>query len=775
MKIKKYICGIWCIISALQGSEEIFKSERLSFVELKNGTPSTVMATLICSRELDNLAFSSQSGAAFIPNVCKITAPQGWLVYSKNENGETVFKTEQLVKNTNPKRKSIINFVKNVSIAPEGKYQEELPDHHFLSGCFLKNIGFVWRALNEKLFVELRGEKILGPAPLPTEKNPKVFFPALNSAFSQRYPELSFFSRRTLLQIAFNFLEREYFEYLSYLPGQDWFIDSPSFKEVLAELIPQKLSVTKLKPLENRKAVPEVAMVTMVKDESKIIFENLFWHYVMGMRKFVVIDNGSNDRTLARINVFKKLFSDAIVIVLKDDRIEYRQSSRMNAAIYIAEKVFPDVKIIFPLDADEFVCSDKPLSALLNEQFKWGYFPRFTYMHGAEKGAHFSQTLKNLQIKSPYGYDDMNPAYGKCFFRSGENFSVNGGNHFAHPNSNVLDGCVNGYTLGFHIREYPLRSAAHAVRKVVNNGEAILSLPEDRAIGWHHAQENYVDYIKNGDEYIRRDLKRWTNESPDLVEELPLYDMICRTVAVSVLREMNFADYNEYQDFHVNKLEIVVARYNEDLSWLRQFSDCFKITVYNKGQQIQPFMPNMTVIDIKNVGRESHTYLTHVVNCYGRFAPFTLFIQGNPSDHIDPTFFEKIHTSELRKPDYALSVIGANPIPYSGLTLIEHCKNLTPADFKDGPWKNTVFNPNFPTIDDFAAYCGISLLKNGQFAVSYGAQFIVSNQKLMSRSVGYYEKILGTVSNSTAPIEGHFFERIWDLVFDGNLDQSASS
>jgi hypothetical protein len=61
--------------------------------------------------------------------------------------------------------------------------------------------------------------------------------------------------------------------------------------------------------------------------------------------------------------------------------------------------------------------------------------------------------------------------------------------------------------------------------------------------------------------------------------------------------------------------EIVVARFNEDLSWLDQYRGNRKVTAYNKGPNEYP-----GATKLPNVGNESHTYLWHIVNRYDTLA-----------------------------------------------------------------------------------------------------------------------------------------------------------
>ena len=88
------------------------------------------------------------------------------------------------------------------------------------------------------------------------------------------------------------------------------------------------------------------------------------------------------------------------------------------------------------------------------------------------------------------------------------------------------------------------------------------------------------------------------------------------------------------------KTEIVVARYNENLDWLKKIkkSKDIKITVYNKGKDDidVPFIP------LPNIGRESHTYLYHIINNYDNLADQTIFCQGDPIFH-SPDFINLIN------------------------------------------------------------------------------------------------------------------------------------
>ena len=84
---------------------------------------------------------------------------------------------------------------------------------------------------------------------------------------------------------------------------------------------------------------------------------------------------------------------------------------------------------------------------------------------------------------------------------------------------------------------------------------------------------------------------------------------------------------------HHKDYEIVVAHYNEDLRWLVPYAD--HCHVYHKGGNNWEWPVEFKQWDtLPNVGRESHTYLHHIITNYHCLANVTLFVQGEVKNHI---------------------------------------------------------------------------------------------------------------------------------------------
>jgi len=81
---------------------------------------------------------------------------------------------------------------------------------------------------------------------------------------------------------------------------------------------------------------------------------------------------------------------------------------------------------------------------------------------------------------------------------------------------------------------------------------------------------------------------------------------------------------------------LIVARYNEDLSWLVSIPEHFRIIVYNKGREIQDaaaIKRISSIVNTPNVGRESDSYLRYLEKREPCEQGLTVFSQGNPIEH----------------------------------------------------------------------------------------------------------------------------------------------
>jgi hypothetical protein len=78
------------------------------------------------------------------------------------------------------------------------------------------------------------------------------------------------------------------------------------------------------------------------------------------------------------------------------------------------------------------------------------------------------------------------------------------------------------------------------------------------------------------------------------------------------------------------KNAIVVARYSENLDWVNLIDkNKYEIYIYNKGNKLN----DIHNYELPNFGRESQTYIHHIIKNYDNLPNFVMFLQGDPFDH----------------------------------------------------------------------------------------------------------------------------------------------
>ena len=194
----------------------------------------------------------------------------------------------------------------------------------------------------------------------------------------------------------------------------------------------------------------------------------------------------------------------------------------------------------------------------------------------------------------------------------------------------------------------------------------------------------------------------------------------------------------------MHDIELVVARHEEDLGWLRRVPRGVKVTVYNKGAS----MPN--AVPLPNIGREAHTYLHHLVERYDTLAAWTLFCQGRPFDHV-PDFHRT-----LRK-------LAAEPPPSGDFAwwgfIIDQDDRTGSRLFMD--WSK---NTNRRPLDMATFWAGLwSEPCPDTFTFFLGAHFGLGAALAQRQPRSFYEQALRI--SATLPDAAHCFERCWDRVF----------
>ena len=179
---------------------------------------------------------------------------------------------------------------------------------------------------------------------------------------------------------------------------------------------------------------------------------------------------------------------------------------------------------------------------------------------------------------------------------------------------------------------------------------------------------------------------------------------------------------------------LVIARYNENLSWIKNASIPF--VVYNKGKKID--IDNC--IDVPNIGREGETWLRYIKENYHQLPPVVKFLQGNPVDHCNV--------------NDVLNFIYGNKIPE---TVLPIGKIFT--DDANG-------YPHHPKLKVGATYKNIFNKEKNEFRFAAGAQYAVNKNCIHSKTLSWWKELYD-IYNETEQ-SPWIFERLWMDIFSAN-------
>lgn len=175
--------------------------------------------------------------------------------------------------------------------------------------------------------------------------------------------------------------------------------------------------------------------------------------------------------------------------------------------------------------------------------------------------------------------------------------------------------------------------------------------------------------------------------------------------------------WREYIDLFTTKkdLEVVVARYNEDINWVKELD--YNVTVYNKNSEDNDVFSN----NLPNVGREGHTFFHHIVANYDNLPEYIAFVQGKPHDHC-PDVVNIINNFDFKTEFKPLGVLHELTMEYEAINQ------------QVQQYSNAIgFDITYPIY------------------MTPGAQYIISRRLIKNKPLSYYKKILNSLTHDVYP------------------------
>lgn len=207
------------------------------------------------------------------------------------------------------------------------------------------------------------------------------------------------------------------------------------------------------------------------------------------------------------------------------------------------------------------------------------------------------------------------------------------------------------------------------------------------------------------------------------------------------------------------KKDLIIARYNENISWVNKIDKTkFNIIIYNKGDELKDYEN----IRLLNFGRESETYLHHIINNYENISEHTIFLQGNPLEHItslsDFGYKDVQKFCDYQNYDY------------------EKCSDyladfLNSYTFNDDLVMLSTKHSDMGYIDEKNKLINLLSLNNQIDYFTPGAQFIIDRNLIKNKPLKFWIKLY----NLTKPNSDvchvqlpYILERLWVNIFKTN-------
>lgn len=214
-----------------------------------------------------------------------------------------------------------------------------------------------------------------------------------------------------------------------------------------------------------------------------------------------------------------------------------------------------------------------------------------------------------------------------------------------------------------------------------------------------------------------------------------------------------------------NNVEIVVARYNEDLYWLNEYPfNQFEYIVYNKGDNENFHKTNVKeIVELPNVGRCDHTYLYHIIKNYDNLSNVVVFFPGSLVEN---------------KKDKAIKILNCiiNSKFEKAFFLGSYYQSIKNAfgDFILNEWKASYIQNFSKNNESKLQICKIRPYYNwysyffgntrAHWCSMWGI-FSIDKKDIIQHPITRYQHLIQTVNNHSNPEAGHYIERSWGVIF----------
>ena len=212
------------------------------------------------------------------------------------------------------------------------------------------------------------------------------------------------------------------------------------------------------------------------------------------------------------------------------------------------------------------------------------------------------------------------------------------------------------------------------------------------------------------------------------------------------------------------KIEIIISRYNEDLKWtLEEPFNRFKYIVYNKGDNTLFEQSRVIkIINLPNVGRESHTYLHHIIENYSNLPDILVCLPGSTN-----LIHKKPKAGMILKK--IMQTKRAHFIGHYQISVKNTFHNFHLEEWKCTSQENFSKNPESYlkpcVIRPYGEWYSYFFGNKRAHWNTWCGIFSVDKRDILKNSINTYKTLIAPISDHTNPEANHYLERSWGVIF----------
>lgn len=198
-------------------------------------------------------------------------------------------------------------------------------------------------------------------------------------------------------------------------------------------------------------------------------------------------------------------------------------------------------------------------------------------------------------------------------------------------------------------------------------------------------------------------------------------------------------------------VKVVVSKYNENVEWIKKLNHPH--VIYDKSSN-----PVAGSIPLENVGREAETFLHHIISNYDNLDDVTVFLQGNPFEHL-----QRLVGWRAQLTNDEINAV----IEKMNTEINDHCEFST--------FYQVLYNDPAGTNGCNTGADCIRLFGENHhwFTLSPGAQYVVPKKYILSRPLEFWRNLYDSMHSGS--LTAWSMEQLWYLAYKHGMNTSVGN